>query len=74
MTPEFKNVYENMYSNLQEKIINSQKKQNITKKFNHHQGQSHGMPTFDDDNVLNAYKGMNKFFCLWLEKVCFYCI
>jgi len=68
LTPEFKNVYENMYSNLQEKVLNSRKKQSLTKKFNHHQGQSHGMPTFDDDNVLNAYKGMNKFFCLWLEK------
>eukprot|EP00833_Pecoramyces_ruminatium_P008275 jgi/Orpsp1_1/1182307/evm.model.c7180000080766.1 len=68
MTPEFKNVYENMFSNLQEKINNSMKKQSLTKKFNHHQNQSHGMPSFEDDNVLNAYKGMNKFFCLWLEK------
>jgi len=68
MTPEFKNVYENMFSNLQEKIHNSMKKQSITKKFNHHQNQSHGMPSFEEDSVLNAYKGMNKFFCLWLEK------
>jgi hypothetical protein len=68
MTPEFKNVYENMFSNIQEKVLNSKKRQSLTKRFNHHQNQSHGMPSFDEDHVLNAYKGMNKFFCLWLEK------
>jgi len=74
MTPEFKNVYENMFSNIQEKVLNSKKRQSLTKRFNHHQNQSHGMPSFDEDHVLNAYKGMNKFFCLWLEKVLIYYI